>query len=249
MTGVRLSVLAGLVVAAALTSACADSDPVAPTPQATATPAPAPTPAPTPTPTPTPPPAPTYTISGTVSETAPTTARRVSGVLVTASSGVSATTNSDGTFTLSGVSTGSQTLSFARPEFETRSMNITVSNSDVGGVQVNLSPTPRIVDTGAIDARIGPDDPSCLGTSRPCDVYPVGAHHDGRVEVHLTWLDDDTELDLEVRCNDAVVAESTRKGTLEELNERIPGGQKCELHVIHRGGGTQDYRIFLKYPY
>jgi hypothetical protein len=188
-------------------------------------------------------------VSGTVFETAPTASKRVAGVQVTAPGGLSATTGADVTFTLTGVPAGSQTLTFARSEFQTGTTSVTVASADVSGVRVNLRPTPRIVDSGAIDARIGPDDPSCFGTSRPCDSYPVGAHNDGVVEVYITWSNDDTELDLELRCNENVVEESTRKGTLDELNARVKGGEECFLNVIHRGGGGQLYRLFLKYPY
>ena len=72
--------------------------------------APTPTPPPTTAPAPTPTPTPTFSVSGTISETAPTASRRVEDVQVSLSNGPSATTASDGTFTITGVATGTYTL-------------------------------------------------------------------------------------------------------------------------------------------
>ena len=95
---------------------------------------------------------------------------------------------------------------------------------------------------------ISADTPSCTGTSRACHVYQTGAHHDGTLEVYLQWRTDDTDLDVEVRCNDQVVYESFRKGgLLEDFHTPIPGGQACEVRVLH-SGGPQQYRLYLKFP-
>ena len=107
MTGLRCPVSLGLSLALALMLAgCSDSNPV------------------TPTPTPTPaPPAPTFSVSGTISETAPTTGVRVEGVQV-ALSGITATatTNADGVFTVSGVPAGTYTLTPSRATFVTQTL-------------------------------------------------------------------------------------------------------------------------------
>jgi hypothetical protein len=138
-------------------------------------------------------------------------------------------------------------LTFTKGGYETRMVAVAVNNSNVSGVQVNLSPTPRIVST-VDDASLEEGDPACYGTSRPCDVYQTGAHSSGVVEVYMQWETEDADLDLELRCNDEVIEESFRKGgRLEEMNARVPGGQQCEVHVLHKGAKVK-YRIFLKFP-
>lgn len=217
-------------------AACDSSSPAAPTPAAT------------PAPTPPPAPAPTFSVSGTISETAPTASRRVDGVQVALSGGPSATTAGDGTFTIAGAAAGTYTLTASKTDYETHTMSVTVGSADVTGLRISLPPSPRIVSVEHMGA-IAPEDPSCFGTSRPCDVYPTGAHHRGRIEALVLWETDLAELDLELRCDEEVVAESFRKGgTSEELNAEAPGGQACEIHVIG-GGEPQNYRLILRYPY
>ena len=94
--------------------------------------------------------------------------------------------------------------------------------------------------------EIASEQATCHGTSRSCDNFPFFPHHDGRVEVQLLWETDGAELDLEIRCNDELVAEAYRKGgTMEELNEFVAGGRPCEVQVLHSGDSTK-YRLFLK---
>jgi len=231
----RLSCVSFALVLACAVAAC-DDGPSAPTPT------PPPTTAPTPTPTPTP----MFSVSGTISETAPTASRRVEGVQVSLSNGPSATTGSDGTFTITGVANGTYTLTAAKAEYDTRTTSVTVASGNVSGVQISLPPSPGVV-SKELMGDIGPEQAVCHGTSRSCDTFPFNPHHDGRVEVQLLWESDGTELDLEVRCSDEVVAEAYRKGgTMEELNEFVTGGRPCEVQVLHSGSQT-NYRLFLKH--
>lgn len=221
---------------AAVLSGCSDSD---------SSPA-----APTPTPTPTPTPAPTFTVSGTVSETAPTTGTRVEGVQVTvAGATVSTTTNAAGVFTLAGVPGGSQTLSFSKANFVTQTRAINVANANVSDIQVSLASTPRIV-SEEHEAEIRGDDHPCFGTSRACDVYKVGAHNPGQIEAFIVWQSSDSKFDLELRCGGEVVDESIDKGDgqVREIKVDVKGGQLCELNVLYSGEGDK-YGLFLKYPY
>ncbi len=233
----RLSCVSFALVLACAVAAC-DDGPSAPTP--TPTPPPTTTPAPTPTPTP------TFSVSGTISETAPTASRRVEGVQVSLSNGPSATTGGDGTFTITGVANGTYTLTAAKAEYDTRTTSVTVASGDVSGVQIGLPPSPGVV-SQELMGEIGPEQQTCHGTSRSCDTFPFSPHHDGRVEVQLLWETDGTELDLEVRCGDELVAEAYRKGgTMEEMNEFVSGGRPCEVQVLHSGDQTK-YRLFLKH--
>lgn len=226
-----------LMVACAVTVAACDDGPSAPT----STPAPAPAPAPAPTP------APTFRVSGTITETAPTATRPVENVQVALSNGPSASSSGDGSFSISGVTAGTYTLTATKADYNTTTMSVTVGSSDVSGLRISLPPSPGVVSVEFM-GRIASEEQTCHGTSRSCDTYPFNPHHDGRVEVQLLWETDGAELDLEVRCNDELEAEAYRKGgTMEEMNEFIRGGRPCELQVLHSGDAT-NYRVFLKHP-
>src|SRR5688500_11915395 len=104
------------------------------------------TPAPTPTPAPAPAPSPTFTVSGTIFETAPTASTRVGDAEVQLSGGVATGSASDGTFTIPNVASGTYSLRIAKAAYETQTRTVTVSGASVGGVVVNLLPVFRWVD-------------------------------------------------------------------------------------------------------
>ena len=237
MNRLRGHVSFGLIVVCAVFLAACEKNPAAPT----TTPAPAPTPAPTP------PPAPTFTVSGTISETAPTASNRIGDVQVALSGGPSTTTAGDGTFTLTGVTAGTYTLTASKADFDTRTMQVIVGTSNVSGLQINMPPTFRIITVEHIVA-IAPEEPSCHGTTRPCDVYTFSTHHAGRFEATLEWSNDVAELDLELRCGGEVVEEAMRKGgTTEEMVAQVPADRGCELNVFG-GGDPATYKLVMKRP-
>lgn len=230
--------LSGLVLACAVVLAACDDGPAAPTS----------TPAPTPAPAPAPAPAPTFRVTGTVVETAPRAGRPIENVQAALSTGPSAATGGDGSFTITGVAAGTYTLTLTKADYQTTTRSVTVASGDVTVPQISLPPTPRIVSEEHMGA-LGPDEAVCHGTSRSCDAYYAGSHNPGRVEAQVTWSSDATELDLELRCNDELVEEAFKKGgTSEELGAEIPGGKRCALHVLHSGDAT-NYRLFLRYPF
>jgi hypothetical protein len=192
------------------------------------------------------PPKPTFQVTGTVSETAPTASRRVSAVQVAIAGGPAATTDAGGVFTLTGVLAGTHTVTLSKADYTTQAVTVTVGSSNVSGVQVNLSPSPLII-SEIIDTSIAPGPP-CSGSTKTCHIYPTGAHHEGRVRVFVVWSTDDTDLDLELWCNDRLLKEQSQKaGTIDEINELVPGGQACHVRVV-LNGAPQRYRIFLDYP-
>jgi hypothetical protein len=223
----------GICLALALAlSACGDSDsPTAPSPN--------PTPAPG---------ASTFTITGTVSQTAPTTHRRLEGAQVMLSTGTSATTNAQGVFTLSGVAPGSYLLTVSLADHDAQTIPVAVAGANLS-VTVNLSPAARTIESG-FDARIEPDDPGCHGSSRACDRYETGAHHSGTIEATLMWTSSDADLDIQVRCDGEVVATGVQGGDRisETVSVDVEGGRACEVLVL-LNGVPQDYTIELSYPF
>lgn len=234
----RIVPLAVVVACALMLAACATSETPAPTPVAT-TPTPAPTPAPT---------APTFTVSGTLFETAPTATTRVPSAEVQLSGGVATGSVSDGTFTIPNVASGSYTLRVAKAGYETKTTPVTVSGADVGGIQVNLMPVFRLVDR-EINAELKPGDGSCSGTTRPCHVYVVASHHGGDVRAFAAWNATTADFDFEWWCGNNMVERRGQVGKdHDEILPRIGAGQTCEVHILHSGAQMR-YTLYLTYPY
>lgn len=228
------------VVACALLVGCGDSNETTPAPTAVA-----PTPAPTPTPTPT---APTFTVSGTLFETAPRATQRVPEAEVQLSGGIATGSTSDGTFTIPNVAAGTYTLRVAKAGYETKTVPVTVSGANVSGIQVNLMPVFRLVDR-VINAELKPGDPSCPGTTRSCHSYPIMSHHGGDVRAFAAWSTTAADFDFEFWCGGSLVEKrGIAGGEHDEILPRIGAGQSCEVHVLHTGARLP-YTLYLTYPY
>lgn len=230
------------VVSAVLLSACDKTESPGPT-----------TVAPTPTPTPTPTPSgPTFTVSGTVSETAPTTSTRVAEAEVQLSGGVAIGTIADGTFTIPNVQNGAYTLRVAKAAYETATQTVTVSGANVSGVNVSLLPVFRWVDLEFYH-QLGPGSPgACPGLTdgRPCRSYPVASHHSGDVRAFLARNGTLADFALEFWCGSSrVERRDIVGGDHDEILPRINAGQSCALYVVHTSGIAIQYTLYLRYPY
>jgi hypothetical protein len=239
MVEVRRIVPIGVVFACALMlSACATSETPAPTPVA-----PAPTPTPTPAPT-----APTFTVTGTLFETAPTATTRVGSAEVQLSGGVATGSIGDGTFTIPNVTSGSYTLRAAKAGYETKTTSVTVSGANVSGIQMNLMPVFRLVNQ-EFSRELKPGDSSCAGTTRPCHSYTVASHHGGDVRAFAAWNSDAADFDFEWWCGGNLVERRGQVGKdHDEILPRVNAGQTCEVHILHSGAAMR-YTLYLTYPY
>ena len=235
-------VLPALAVVSALMLAACDSNQ-----------SPAPTPVATPTPTPTPAPsAPTFTVSGTISETAPTTSTRVGSAEVQLSGGVATGSSADGTFTIPNVTSGTYTLRVAKAAYETTTQTVTVSGANVSGIQVSLLPVFRWVDEEHYH-QLGPGtSSSCpfLTDGRPCRAYPVASHHSGDVRAFQARNTTLADFALEFWCGSTRVERRDMVGgDHDEILPRINAGQSCALYVVHTSGINVQYTLYLRYPY
>jgi Carboxypeptidase regulatory-like domain len=150
------------------------------------------------------PPAQTWTLSGTVTETAPTTSTRIAGATITAvagldADGASVTTDANGGFHLAALAAGTYTIRTRAANYVESSQPLTLAANQTLAIQ--LDPVFQTVTTSSRDVVIG--HPSCPGgwdipeceiprtaTGEPCAVdYPFNVHHDGTVEVALEWAD------------------------------------------------------------
>jgi hypothetical protein len=232
-------------VSALVLTACdaSEPDPIAPS---------SPSPTPTP-PTTTPPPTgPTFTVSGTVFETAPTASTRVPEAEVQLSGGVATGSIGDGTFTVPNVANGTYTLRVAKAGYETATQTVTVSGGNVSGIQINLLPVFRWVDQEHYH-QLGPGSPgACPGLTdgRPCRSYPVASHHSGDVRAFQARNSAAADFALEFWCgNSRVERRDLVGGDHDEILPHINAGQSCAIYVVHTGGIAMQYTLYLRFPY
>ena len=236
------ALLAAVVVSALTLTACDSDDPESPPPVTT----------PTPVPTPPTPSGPTFTVSGTISETAPTTSTRVSEAEVQLSGGVATGSVGDGTFTIPNVANGSYTLRVAKAGYETATQTVNVSGAAVSGIQVNLLPVFRWVNQEFYH-QLGPGSSgSCPGLTdgRPCRSYPVASHHSGDVRAFAAWNGTAADFDMEFWCGGNRVERRGQVGKdHDEILPHINAGQSCAIYVVHMSGIALQYTLYLTFPY
>ena len=243
MIQVRGRALLAVAVISALTLSACDNNDSESAPPVT-------TPSPVPTPTPPAPSGPTFTVSGTVSETAPTTSTRVPDAEVQLSGGVATGSMADGTFTIPNAASGTYTLRVAKAGYETATQTVTVSGAAVSGIQVNLLPVFRWVNQEFYH-QIGPGS-SCPGLTdgRPCRAYPVLSHHSGDVRAFVAWNSTAADFDMEFWCGNTRVERRGQVGNNhDEILPHINAGQSCAIYVVHVSGTTMPYTLYLQYPY
>jgi hypothetical protein len=238
MTKVRMAALVGGLACGVLFTGCSDNEATSPTPVAT----------PSPSPTPTPTAGPTFSVTGTVSESAPTTTTRVPEAEVQLNTGAAYGTGSDGTFTIPNVSNGTYTLNVRKAGYVSQTTQVTVAGGNLAGVSVNLPPVWHLVDT-IQDRRASPNDNQC-GNMRACQLIRIGSHNNGESRFYAAWNNVKDELDLEWWCNGVRVARSDFNGTLgDEVKPAIVAGQTCDLRIINASNTSFAYTLYLTYPY
>jgi hypothetical protein len=226
----------------------------------TATPAPAPvvTPAPAPAPAPTPAPE-TFTVTGRVTESAPTTDRRLSGAMVSIGS-QSVLTDSSGSFTLTSIAAGSHTLTASKGDYVTATQTLNLPADAPGPLSIGLDPVYESI-TREMSGTVSADDPPCPGThgNFTCFSYQFPAHHAQGIEGHLYWHSSDARLELELRCNEQTwVRTEGLAPQLVTFNrepyyhfrilEAAKKNQLCELRVLHISGDPMRFILRASHP-
>ena len=162
-----------------------------------------PTPVPQPTPTPRPQ---TFTLSGTVSETAPTASTRIAGASVWITdgpnAGLSATSDANGAFRFASIQPGTFTVATGAEDYIARSQGFTLTADQT--VTIELDPVFQMLTTTRNDFLSGGGD-ACAGSwddppiPDPCRVeYMLDVHHNGNFTAGLTSTDPETEFWVEL---------------------------------------------------
>jgi len=224
-----------LVAVAIVASSCSGNSSTAPT--ATSTPTPTPTPSAT-----------TFALTGAVTESAPTTATRITGATITIADGPNAgrtaITDSAGAFLFSGLQQSGFTVNAAAPGYAPTSRSVTLTSNQT--IAFGLFPNARSM-SETFTGTISGGDAACSGgdgtyRDKPCKVITIPVHNAGAIDATLTWSPGsvaDLDLSLFSQGSTSAIARSTSAtGASEHVSSNLSGGSTYELHVTYYGGSN-----------
>ena len=251
-----------LVVALMAAVACGGDSGGAPSPASPTAPTPAP-------------PAQTWTLSGTVAETAPTASTRIAGATITAvagldADGASVTTDANGVFQLAALAAGTYTIRTRAANYVESSQPLTLAGNQTLAIQ--LDPVFQMLTTTRRDVVIG--DPSCPGywdyakadlprttASQPCSVdYLFDVHHDGVLQAELAWADRRfgliTELDVSetgLSAGQAMRSSANRAGQPDTYNVYAHAQYIVRVRALSPSGtrppaGRTEFTLTVTHP-
>jgi Carboxypeptidase regulatory-like domain len=210
-----------------------------------------------PSPTPPTPAAQTWTLSGTVTETAPTASTLIAGATVTAVAGLdtdgpSVTSDANGVFHLASLAPGDYTIRTRAVNYAESSQPLTLADNQTMTVQ--LDPVFQMVTATTRDVITG--DPSCPGywdysksdvprtaASEPCQVdFLFDVHHEGTLHAELAWADRRFGLSTELYRSDRGLpsgrAIEPRAGGSRLVSYDVDAHAQYVVRVGFDGGGS-----------
>lgn len=182
------------------------------------------------------PPAQTFSLSGTITESAPTSTIGIGGAVLTIQGGPqnghTTAADSTGNFTFSGLSSGTFTLRGGAAGYDPNTRSVTLSANQTG-ITLQLTPTFQMITSTRSDSISGGDTP-CV-TSTPCKAFSLDIHHSGLVTSRLSWTDGDTWLWLGIYRADGTrlveASQSRVDGLFQEVSTNVQGGQRYLLVI------------------
>lgn len=194
----------------------------------------------------------TSTITGRVTESAPTTLTGIAGATVTVkdgpTTGPSAVTDSLGFYSITGLKTGRITMSVTADRYVGVAEPLNVTADTTSNFELMPEPeTKAFTFTGEIDGTVGTCRDGAAMT--PCLIYVFPVHNAGTLDATLRWTPDpDAELDLALFQTPvaAPIARSTSSAEgLRRVEADLSLGAVYELHVTYLPRGTTGIRYTL----
>lgn len=184
---------------------------------------------------------PSYSLSGSVTETAPHASKALVGVRVEiidgANQGKFALTDGAGLYQITSVLAGSFKVRAHLDTYDDVTKSVTLNTST--SLAFALNPTPRAITETFTGTISGGDPPGSCGS--PCKVFAVPIHNTGTLQATLTWASsDDAHLMLQLYSADTnrVLAQSPltpsdgSTSTRETISSAITASGNYELRVV-----------------
>lgn len=191
----------------------------------------------------------TSTLSGRVTETAPTEDVALSGAVVEVvggpHDGKSDTTDEDGRYEIDELE-GQVTVRASKEGYEPRQEDFVLGQDKERDFA--LDPIEEQVEEVFRDSISGGTPTRC--DDKPCKTFQVAVHHDGMLEAELTWTDSSNDLDLELWRDGEMLASSDGVLTMREfISSEVLGGHFYELRVIYFDGATiEEFELTVTHP-
>lgn len=189
------------------------------------------------------------TLSGRVTESAPTEDVALSGALVEVvggpHDGKSDTTGENGRYRIDDLD-GEVTVRASKQGYEPRQEDLSLEQNQERDFA--LDPVEEQVEEVFRDSISGGTPTTC--GDKPCKTFTVAVHHDGRLEAELTWTDRSNDLDLQLWRGDEMLSESDDILTVREfISADVQGGHRYELRVIYFDGSTiEEFELRVTHP-
>jgi hypothetical protein len=196
----------------------------------------------TPTP-PAPPVVTTYTLTGQITESVPTTATAIVGATITIgdgpNAGKSATSDTGGRYTISGLQFAGGTATISASNYQSISRGVSLSSSGTTTTtNYPLAPNPRTM-TETLTGQVSGGDTTCSDGvfQKPCRIVTFPIHNSGAFSALLTW-NGTADLDLSLWRGTTEIARSSGVRGREEVSAILSIASNYELHVTYYQGAT-----------
>jgi hypothetical protein len=198
-----------------------------------------------------------FTLTGRVTESAPTQIDGVKGALLTigdsVNAGRSTSTDAYGFYSISGLQSAGFTLNLSADGYVNTSQAVSVTSNTTMNLQ--LAPVARQMSHTSTGQLTGTDGTCSDGASqKPCRILVFPVHNAGPIDAALTWNPGevaDLDLTLFQTGTQAPITGSAAAGASpERVSAHVTGGSTYELRVTYRSGraGTT-YTLRVTYPY
>jgi hypothetical protein len=190
-------------------------------------------------------------LSGGVTESEPTTAKKIPGATVAfvdgTNAGKTATADAEGNYRITDVLAGAFTVRASAAGYQDATRPVTI-NADTTLV-IALNPTPAILTIERTGTVSGGDN-RCSDGDFGCQILTLDIHNPGTLEATLEWENPSSDLDLALWRGTTLLADSQGEFVLEEtVSSSIVTAATYELHVIYYAGSViTPYKLRVTHP-
>lgn len=194
-----------------------------------------------------------FPLTGSVSESIPTTNVKIANATVTIDSGPNAgrtaVTDGAGNYSFSDLTAGGMNLKVAAPGYQQGGGTVDL-NGPNKTLNLTMRPDARTIDE-TITGSVGGGDSTCSdGTfQKPCKRHTLPIHNAGLVEVDMEFTGGSNDLDLTFWSSGTLVAESKGVRGRESISANVSGGGSYEVRVTYYSGATvSNYTLRVRRP-